>query len=423
MTSLLYRRARSRLRASLAPTTSWWWNVTVPPSTNRRVRGLADVVQQRRQPDDQVGGATRAAPPARWPAPARSASARRRPCGGGARRAPGSAPAARAASARPGRCRPAAAGPRRGASLIISLSSSSRTRSAETISRRAAISVIAATTSGAAVKPSCATNRAARIIRSGSSLNDCSGVTGVRSICASMSSQTAEQVDELARRQPDRHRVDREVAPRQVAVERVAELHLGLAGRQVVRIAAVRRDLQLVVALAQADRAELAADVPHRVGPRGRRCARCRRVARTSRSPSRCPGARARRRARVRRRWPARGPRTRRASPSSARNGLASSSASILARRSGVSEGVGTGTHSIRARTRSTNPQCSRAVRLACSGEQPPTHDHCRAARDDPRRGLAGARSRRGRRRRRRRAGLDPLPVAEHAGARRRRHG
>ena len=46
---------------------------------------------------------------------------------------------------------------------------------------RSAMSVIAATTSGATVKPSWAAKRAARIIRSGSSEKESSGVPGVRS--------------------------------------------------------------------------------------------------------------------------------------------------------------------------------------------------------------------------------------------------
>ena len=49
------------------------------------------------------------------------------------------------------------------------------------ISIRSAIPVIAATTSGATTKPSCAANRAARSIRSGSSEKESSGVPGVRS--------------------------------------------------------------------------------------------------------------------------------------------------------------------------------------------------------------------------------------------------
>jgi hypothetical protein len=62
-----------------------------------------------------------------------------------------------------------------------------RTRSAETISMRPAIAVIAATTSGRTVNPSCAANRAARIIRSGSSPKETSGAPGVRSTPAARS--------------------------------------------------------------------------------------------------------------------------------------------------------------------------------------------------------------------------------------------
>jgi hypothetical protein len=54
-------------------------------------------------------------------------------------------------------------------------------RSAEMISMRPAMSRIAETTAGSTVKPSCAANRAARIIRSGSSENESSGRPGVRS--------------------------------------------------------------------------------------------------------------------------------------------------------------------------------------------------------------------------------------------------
>ena len=52
---------------------------------------------------------------------------------------------------------------------------------------RSAIAVIAATTSGATVNPSCAANRAARIIRSGSSEKESSGRPGVRSTRAARS--------------------------------------------------------------------------------------------------------------------------------------------------------------------------------------------------------------------------------------------
>ena len=52
---------------------------------------------------------------------------------------------------------------------------------------RSAIAVIAARTSGATDTPSWETNRAARIIRSGSSAKDSSGVAGVRSVWAARS--------------------------------------------------------------------------------------------------------------------------------------------------------------------------------------------------------------------------------------------
>ena len=62
------------------------------------------------------------------------------------------------------------------------------------------MSVIAASTSGATVKPSWAANRAARIIRSGSSANDSCGVPGVRSTPRGQVGQPAVRVDELQRR-------------------------------------------------------------------------------------------------------------------------------------------------------------------------------------------------------------------------------
>ena len=37
---MVKRSAVSRFRTSFAPTTSWWWNDTLPPGSNRRVAGL-----------------------------------------------------------------------------------------------------------------------------------------------------------------------------------------------------------------------------------------------------------------------------------------------------------------------------------------------------------------------------------------------
>ena len=70
--------------------------------------------------------------------------------------------------------------PVRGCGDIKSFVISSRIRSAEIISSRLAISFIATTTSGAISKLSWLAKRAARNMRSGSSLNESSGLPGVR---------------------------------------------------------------------------------------------------------------------------------------------------------------------------------------------------------------------------------------------------
>ena len=183
----------------------------------------------RGQPTDQVRLGPATATPGRWPARARSGCARTRPCAGGARPAPAEALAARAAPDRPARCAPAAPVPRRGRSVSSSLDSSSRTRSADTMAIRSAIAVIAAITRGAGVKNSWEVNRAARIIRNGSSLNDCSGVPGVSITSAARCGQATVRIHEPLARQLDGHRVDGEVAPDQVALEGVTEADLRLA--------------------------------------------------------------------------------------------------------------------------------------------------------------------------------------------------
>ena len=61
---------------------------------------------------------------------------------------------------------------------------------------RSAMSRIAATTSGAGRNPSWATKRAARIILSGSSLNELSGVAGVRINRLCQIGQPAVRIDE-----------------------------------------------------------------------------------------------------------------------------------------------------------------------------------------------------------------------------------
>jgi hypothetical protein len=76
------------------------------------------------------------------------------------------------------------------------------------------------------------------------------------------------RVDELQPGQRHRHRVDREVAAGQVTGQGVPERHDRLAGGRVVDLGPVRRDLDDEPALAAADRAEVLADLPARVGPR-----------------------------------------------------------------------------------------------------------------------------------------------------------
>jgi hypothetical protein len=65
-----------------------------------------------------------------------------------------------------------------------------------------------------------------------------------------------------------RHRVHGEIAAHQVVVEGVAETHLRVAGYAVVAVGPERGDLQALVVLLRADRAELDAGIPQRVGPR-----------------------------------------------------------------------------------------------------------------------------------------------------------
>ena len=81
--------------------------------------------------------------------------------------------------------------------------------------------------------------------------------------------QPAERVDEGERGEPHRHRVDAEVAAGQVALEGVAVGDHRLAGVGLVLLGAVGRHLDDDVAAAGADRAELLADVPVGGAPRG----------------------------------------------------------------------------------------------------------------------------------------------------------
>ena len=266
--SLGNRSACSRLRVILAPTTSWWWKLDAAARLERaRVRGLpmscSSAASRSTRSGPGIGPSGR--PPARSPARARSACARRRPCAGGARRSPAAAPAARAARARPGRCRPAAAGPAPGSARIDQLDQLVPDRSAETIAdalghlghRRHAPRVPTA-------NPSWATNRAARIIRSGSSANDSSRrARGAQH--ARPPGRPGRRTGRRTRGAGSRTAIALTVKSRrtQVVVERVAVRHLGLAASPVVGLVAVGGDLEPVARrAARADRAERDADVP-----------------------------------------------------------------------------------------------------------------------------------------------------------------
>ena len=76
-----------------------------------------------------------------------------------------------------------------------------------------------------------------------------------------------ERIDQLGLRKPQRHRVHGEVAAREVGLDVVGVLHLGLAALGPVHLGAERRDLDHRVVLATAHRAEPLALEPHRVGP------------------------------------------------------------------------------------------------------------------------------------------------------------
>ncbi len=77
----------------------------------------------------------------------------------------------------------------------------------------------------------------------------------------------AVRVFEVSARHPHRHRVDGEVPAAQVAGERVAEVDDRLARGGVIGLGPVRRHLDHEVALAAADRPEVAPHVPVRVAP------------------------------------------------------------------------------------------------------------------------------------------------------------
>ena len=200
--------------------------------------------------------------------------------------------------------------PRTGSSVCSSRTSSPWMRSGLTIDRVARSSAIAATVAGSTSKPSWAEKRAARSIRSGSSPKLTRGIGGRAQPARDEVLDPAGRIDQRARGHAQRHRVDREVAAREVALEGVAELDGRLAGHAVVAVGAVGRDLDLLARDPRADRAERAPDVPlggadrlddpqDLVGPRVRgevevvasRGRAARRARGRRRSPARCPAS------------------------------------------------------------------------------------------------------------------------------------
>ena len=209
------------------------------------------------------------------------------------------------------------------------------------------MSVIALTTSGAAVNPSCDTNRAARIMRSGSSLNDCSGVTGVRNVRASRSASPPNRSTNSA----DGSRIAialtaksrRERSPSMLS----PKLTSGLRDDDVVRVAAIGRDLELVLSPCAGRSCRTRDRRPTSRRPSAPTICSISSgladVAKSQSLPGRPSTASRTGPPTIASSWPA----SVKSTPSSARNELSASTASILARRSGVSSDVGTGTYSI----------------------------------------------------------------------------
>ena len=187
-------------------------------------RRLADVVQQRRQPQHQVGRPCRPDPPSpgRSPGRARSASACRRPCAGGARRSPSAAPSSsgRTTSASPVCDEQLQRGPRRVLQQRLRqlhLHALGRDPGQLARHRRHRLDDLGRPASG----PSWATKRTARSIRSGSSAKESTAEPGRPQPAGQQVAEPAERVgDRPVRAEGDRHRVHREVAAHQVVDQR-----------------------------------------------------------------------------------------------------------------------------------------------------------------------------------------------------------
>ena len=163
----------------MAPTTSWWWNDTPTAGFEAAGLGLADVVHERGEPQHEVRGDGRFVGGLQMNGLIQNREAvlvhvlvpmvlvdlegQRRDLGRKRWHKPVST-----SSCRPGR----------GAGDMMSLTSSSRTRSALTTSMRSAMLAMASTACASTLIPNCEDSLAARIMRSGSSEKESAGAPG-----------------------------------------------------------------------------------------------------------------------------------------------------------------------------------------------------------------------------------------------------
>ena len=158
--------------------------------------------------------------------------------------------------------------PALGSSAISSFDSSSRIRSALTISSRCRSDSTAATSSGVGLElelrdEARRAQHAQRVVDE----RDLGGERRAQPPRREVGG-TAERIDELGVGQSDRHRVDGEVAAREIRLEVVGERDLGLAALGSVDLGAEGGDLDPHAVLLAADGAEPLSLEPHVVCPR-----------------------------------------------------------------------------------------------------------------------------------------------------------
>ena len=241
-----------------APTTSWWWKLTAAAGERPRLR-LA-----RRRGTTRRGA--RSAPAGCCARRRSCARARPCACGSGSCSSRIWLSSGRNSSERPVSARNQS--PAVGSSTSSSFDSSSRIRSALTISSRWRSSIDRRDQRRVGRQPELrdearGAEHAQRIVEERHlgrerRAQPTRGEVG----------RAAERVDEHGLREPQRHRVDGEVAPREVGLDVVGEHDLGLAALGAVHLGAERRDLERGAVLATADGAEPLTLQPDRVGPR-----------------------------------------------------------------------------------------------------------------------------------------------------------